>query len=82
MHILYFLTLNILTFLIYGMDKYFSKRNMFRISEKILLFLSIIGGMVGAILGMNLFRHKTKKIKFKIINYLSLIIWLIVITKY
>ena len=48
---------------------------MFRISEKILLLLSIMGGSVGALCAMYFFHHKTKKIKFKAINIISLVIW-------
>ena len=42
------------------LDKYFAKNNMYRISEKNLFFIAIIGGSIGSIIGMYQFRHKTK----------------------
>jgi uncharacterized membrane protein YsdA (DUF1294 family) len=51
----------------FGLDKYFAIKHKYRISEKKLLLLSLIGGSLGAILGMNIFRHKTKKSKFVIL---------------
>lgn len=47
-----------------------------RIRETTLYILSLIGGPVGAIIGMYLFHHKTKKIKFYLINVLTLCIWI------
>ncbi|MDU7536942.1 MAG: DUF1294 domain-containing protein, partial [Peptostreptococcaceae bacterium] len=45
-------------------DKYFAKNNMYRISEKNLFFIAIIGGSIGSIIGMYQFRHKTKHRQF------------------
>lgn len=81
MTLIYLIIINIITFLIYGLDKYFAKKRMFRISEKILFILSIMGGFLGAIIGMKKFRHKTKKIIFKIVNIISLIIWCVLLIK-
>lgn len=77
----YLFLLSLITFFTYGMDKLLAKKKMFRISEKILITLSIMGGFIGAILGMKIFKHKTKKIKFKIINIISIIIWCIILIK-
>lgn len=63
---LYLLTLNIFTTLLMFLDKRKAKRHQWRISERNLILLSLIGGSVGTLLGMNLFRHKTKHIKFKV----------------
>ena len=57
----YYLIINISTFIIYGIDKYLAIKNLYRISEKILLLLSILGGSIGALISMYLFHHKTKK---------------------
>ena len=46
------------------LDKYFAKNNMYRISEKNLFFIAIIGGSIGSIIGMYQFRHKTKHRQF------------------
>jgi len=63
---LYLAAINLLTFLIYGWDKLCAKREgARRVPEKTLLFLAVIGGSVGAILGMNFFRHKTRHAQFR-----------------
>lgn len=62
----YLAILNIVTFFYFGYDKMQSfKKNRPRISEKTLWFLSLIGGSLGALLGMHYFRHKTKKVSFQ-----------------
>ncbi len=64
--ILYYLTgINILTFLIYGIDKWKAKKGKWRISEAALLTLAFIGGSIGAWLGMKVWHHKTMHKKFK-----------------
>ena len=57
--------INLITFLLYGIDKIKSKRGAWRIPEAKLLLLAAIGGSVGAIIGMHLFHHKTLHKKFK-----------------
>ena len=64
--IYYLLFINIFTFCVYGIDKWKAKKHAWRIPEKTLLFLALIGGSAGAIVGMMLFRHKTRKPKFMI----------------
>ena len=73
----YLITINIISFLTYGFDKYSAIKNKQRIPEKVLIMLSIVGGSIGSILGMIIFHHKTKKIKFITLNPLILIIQLI-----
>jgi len=64
--ILYYLAVvNILTFLVYGIDKWKARKNRWRISEATLLILAIIGGSIGALLGMRIWHHKTLHAKFK-----------------
>lgn len=53
--------INIASFLMFGADKYFAIKNMWRISERTLLSAAFIGGSVGALAGQKFFRHKTKK---------------------
>ena len=60
------LVINILTFLIYGLDKLLAKLHSWRVPEITLLFLAAIGGTVGAYLAMQCFRHKTLHWKFKL----------------
>ena len=57
---------NILLFTLMSIDKQKAKLNQWRISEKTLFILALIGGSIGGILGMYTFRHKTKHLKFKI----------------
>ena len=61
---IYLIGINVLTFLIYGVDKWKAQRDKWRIPEDTLIWLAVAGGSVGALLGMNLFRHKTKHRKF------------------
>ena len=60
------LVINILTFLIYGLDKLLAKLHSWRVPEITLLFLAAIGGTVGAYIAMQCFRHKTLHWKFKL----------------
>ena len=70
--LIYFLVMNIITFLLMGYDKHEAKVNQWRISEKALFCL--FGGSIGGICGMYAFRHKTQKWYFKIGFPLILII--------
>ncbi len=72
------LALSFITFIVYGVDKKKAKKGTYRTPEKVLLGLSFFGGALGAILGMNLFRHKTKHWYFWVVNVLSLIIHAVV----
>lgn len=62
----YFIGMNIITFFLFGLDKYRAVRHRFRIPERILLGTSALGGALGGLLGMFLFHHKTRKAKFRI----------------
>ncbi|MCI9062040.1 DUF1294 domain-containing protein [Romboutsia sp.] len=62
--IYYLIFINIVGLLSMYLDKYFAKNNMYRISEKTLFFIAIIGGSIGSIIGMYQFRHKTKHRQF------------------
>ena len=56
---------NVLTFLVYGLDKWKAKRAKWRIREAALLTLAVLGGSIGAWLGMKVWHHKTQHKKFK-----------------
>ncbi|WP_240503577.1 DUF1294 domain-containing protein [Natranaerobius trueperi] len=60
------LIINLYSFIIMGLDKYFAKQNKDRISEFHLMLTATIGGSFGIYIGMKFFRHKTKHIKFTI----------------
>ena len=61
----YIVGVNILTFFVYGIDKWRAKKGKWRISEATLLLLAVIGGSIGAWLGMKVWHHKTMHKKFK-----------------
>ena len=65
MLIYYLLAVNVLTFIVYGVDKWKAKRGRWRMPEATLMGLAALGGSVGAWLAMQLFRHKTQKKKFR-----------------
>ncbi len=75
----YLLIINIITFIIYGIDKYKSIKHKYRISEKTLIILAILGGSFGAFLGMITFHHKTQKKKFIILIPIILLIWVYIL---
>ena len=75
---IYFIGINILSFIIMGWDKRCAIKNNWRISENNLIGLALIGGSIGTLLGMIIFHHKTKKLKFKILIPLSIIINILV----
>lgn len=62
--LLYFVIVNLVGFLIMLVDKRRSINHEWRISERTLFIVSIIGGSIGSYLGMQLFRHKTRHLKF------------------
>ena len=74
----YLIFINLFAFCIYGIDKWKAKKGAWRIPEKTLLILALIGGSAGAI------RHKTRKAKFMItvpvifvVEVILLVIWLL-----
>lgn len=60
------LGINLFSIIVMFVDKGRAKKHKFRISEKTLFLLAAIGGSIGIYLGMFLFHHKTKHIKFTI----------------
>lgn len=64
--------INMLTFLIFGIDKYKAKKNYSRVSEKGLFLLCFIGGGIGGFIGMYTFRHKTRKWYFNLLVPVSI----------
>lgn len=61
----YLITVNILTFAVYGIDKLKAKKGKWRIPEASLLGLAVIGGSIGAYFGIKVWHHKTLHKKFK-----------------
>ena len=61
----YLLAINAVAFIMYGIDKYKAKKAKWRISEATLLLLAVVGGSIGAWMGMKVWHHKTMHKKFK-----------------
>lgn len=82
-YLLYYLYgINIISFLLYGIDKVLAIFKARRISEKTLLFSSLMGGCFLASVAMILFRHKIRKKYFIVINVISILIYLSLIGGY
>lgn len=64
--ILYLLAINIAASIAFGIDKYKAKRDKWRIPESTLLTMAVLGGSIGALAGMKIWRHKTLHNKFRI----------------
>lgn len=73
---IYLGALTLITFIVYGIDKLKAKNGGWRVPEKTLLTLSLLGGGLGGIIAMNLFRHKTsgEHWYFTVLNVLGIII--------
>ena len=63
--IYYLIAINLISFFGMGWDKYLATKNKWRTPEASLFTVAFLGGALGSILGMQLFRHKTKKTLFK-----------------
>ena len=63
--LLYLALMNIVAFILYGIDKWKAQRNKWRVTEARLLWIAVAGGSIGALLGMKVWHHKTKHIKFR-----------------
>ena len=77
--VFYLVAINVVTFFVYGIDKLKAKRSKWRIPEATLLCMAIIGGSIGAWLGMKAWHHKTQHKKFKYGIPLILIIQVILL---
>lgn len=77
------IAINLVTFAVYGADKRRARRGAWRVPEKTLFLLPLLGGSVGALLGMRVFRHKTKHWYFVwgvpaiLLAQLALAVWLL-----
>ena len=76
--VIYLIVINILGFLIMGLDKHKAKMAERRIPENTLFTFTVLGGGIGTIAGMYVFHHKTKKMKFKVGMPLVLILEILI----
>ncbi|WJW84114.1 MULTISPECIES: DUF1294 domain-containing protein [Enterobacter] len=72
--VMWFLLINVLTLALYGADKMAARKGMRRVPEATLLVFGVTGGWPGAIVGQQLFRHKTQKQPFKTYFFLSVVV--------
>jgi uncharacterized membrane protein YsdA (DUF1294 family) len=77
--VMWLLIVNLLTLVFYGVDKRAARHATSRVPEFTLLLLGFAGGWIGAIVGQQLFRHKTKKQPFKTWFAISVIVNLMVV---
>lgn len=84
---IYLLIMNAAGFLLMHLDKEKAKRHRWRISEATLLTVAALGGSIGSLLGMYLFRHKTRHLKFRLglpailAVQVAFVVWLITLLK-
>ena len=80
--LIYLVAINVVAFVVYGIDKYKAVRSKWRIPESTLIGLAVIGGSIGAWLGMKFWHHKTLHAKFRfgipiiLIAQVALVYWL------
>lgn len=72
----YFFFINILSFIVYALDKHKALKNKQRVSELELHIFALIGGFFGATLAMALFSHKVSKNSFLLKHILIILIWI------
>lgn len=81
--LLLLVAVNLVSFTLYGLDKLKAKKGLWRIRESTLLLIAVLGGSMGALLGMEVFRHKTKHWQFKVlvpvflVLHIALAVWLV-----
>lgn len=81
--IIYIITINVVAFIVFGIDKLRARQKKWRIPEATLLLLAVVGGSIGAWAGMLVWRHKTMHRKFKygvpviLILQLAIVTWII-----
>jgi len=79
--LIYLLIINLICFILMYIDKRKAMYGRWRIPEKVLITIALLGGSIGGIIGMYVFRHKNKKIKF-FLGYPSILIFEVVIITY
>ena len=70
--IVFYALMSVVAFLLYGADKRRAKKKLWRTPESVLLGVGVLGGALGALVGMKTFRHKTRHWYFWAVNFLSL----------
>ncbi len=79
---IYYICVNVIAFILYGLDKKYAREGRWRIPEKTLLGITMIGGAAGAWIGMQTFRHKTKHMSFRTLVPLFAVVHMWMIGRY
>ena len=79
---IYYICVNVRAFILYGLDKKYAREGRWRIPEKTLLGIALIGGAAGAWIGMQTFRHKTKHMSFRMLVPLFAVVHMWMIVRY
>lgn len=77
--IFYLVIINVVTAFVYFLDKHNAQKKLYRVSEKALITLALVGGSLGALLAMYIFRHKTKHLFFTLSVPLILFLHVVII---
>ena len=72
----YLITINVISILVFSIDKAQAKNNKRRVPEKVLHILELIGGVFGIIITMYLIHHKSSKWQYYIVTYIILLAWI------
>lgn len=79
---IYYICVNVIAFILYSLDKKYAREGRWRIPEKTLLGIAMIGGAAGAWIGMQTFRHKTKHMSFRTLVPLFAVVHVWIIIRY
>lgn len=79
---IYYICVKVIAFILYGLDKKYAREGRWRIPEKTLLGIALIGGAAGAWIGMQTFRHKTKHMSFRTLVPLFAVVHMWMIVRY
>ncbi len=73
-YLIFLAVMSVIAFILYGADKRKAQKKAWRTPESVLLGFGFFGGAIGAIAGMNVFRHKTKHWYFWVVNVAGLLV--------
>lgn len=83
--LLWLIFVNLLALVLFGLDKHRARHRQWRIPEAVLFLVALLGGSLGAVVGMDLFRHKTQRKAFHrglpILFFLHIILFLYILNK-
>lgn len=82
MLIYYYIAINITTFIVWRIDKFKAEQHQWRLPEKTLFTLIVFGGAPGALAGMSVFRHKTRKLYFWILGIFFSLVHAVIIFQF